>query len=314
MKKRGLCLLLLAVLLLSLAGCGSGNTDTAPADTGAGWSEQATDNQAADSPAEDTTSPATQALQNAKIIRTGNMDLQTQTFDETDTFLRTLTEQQGGYLEASSVSGEPGSRYAEYTVRVPQEGYDAFFTQVGEQCHVLYSASQSENITEQYVDVETRLSALRTKHERLLALLEQAGTMETIIALESELADTEYEIERLTGSLRQYDSLVSFSTIYLTVQETASLDPVAEGNSFVSELGQALRRGAHGVAVFLRGLVLFCATLWPLLVLAAAALAVVFYLRRRKKKTAPSPQLPPTDAEPPQPTDIPPDDGDNKTP
>ena len=49
------------------------------------------------------------------------------------------------------------------------------------------SSSQSQNITEQYVDLETRLSSLRTKHQRLLDLLAQADSMETIVALESEL-------------------------------------------------------------------------------------------------------------------------------
>lgn len=297
MKKRWIVLGLCALLLLwPLAACGSGaggSTDAAlgngAADGGSGWSE---DSAAAES-GEAAVTTAPQALQNAKIIRTGSMDLQTQDFDETDAFLRGLTEQQGGYLESTSVSGETGSRYADYTVRVPQEGYDAFFAQVGENCHVLGSSSQTQNITEQYADLESRLASQRTKHERLLALLAQADSMETIVTLESALADTEYEIEKLEGSLRQYDSLVNFSTIHISLRETASLDPVSTGNSFFSELGRALRSGGHGVVAFLRGFVLLCATVWPLLALFAIALAVFLGLRRRRKAKQQPPALPP---------------------
>lgn len=299
MKKRWLTLSICLLWLLTfLTACGgsSQSNETAAAD-GASNSEgwfQTTDEAAP----QDTSTPASQALQNAKIIRTGQMDLETQDFEETDAFVRTLTETQGGYLESTSVSGDPGSRYGSYTVRIPQEGYDTFFAQVGESCHVVSSSSQSQNITEQYVDLETRLSSLRTKHQRLLDLLAQADSMETIVALESELADTEYEIESLTGSLRQYDSLISFSTIDLSVREVSSLSPVSEGNSFFSELGQALKNGSHGVLSFLRGLILVCATIWPVLLLAAVVVVVIWQIRRRRKAKAQPPVLPPLDDTP----------------
>lgn len=290
MKKRWLILSICLMLLLTLTACGgSQGSDTAAADgasTPEGWSENS-------SAAQDTATAASQALQNAKIIRTGQMDLETQDFNETDTFVRTLTETQGGYLESTSVSGDPGSRFASYIVRIPQEGYDAFFAQVGESCHVVSSSSQSQNVTEQYVDVETRLSSLRTKHDRLLALLEQADSMETIVALESALADTEYEIESYTASLRQYDSLINFSTIDLSVREVASLSPVSEGNSFFSELGRAFKNGSHGVVAFVRGLILVCAAIWPVLLLAAAIVVIIWRIRRRRKAKAQPTGLPP---------------------
>lgn len=295
MKKRTISLLLICMLLLTLlAGCGgaassadggmasaaSGAAADASPEAAKGWDAMQDTNASA--------SPLTTALQNAKVILTGNMDLQSQNFDETDAFLRQLTADLGGYLESTSVSGDVGYRYADYTVRVPQKNYDTFFAQVGEQCHVLNSSSQTQNITEEYVDLEARLASLQTKHDRLIALLEKADSMETIVTLESALADTEYEIERLTGSLRKYDNLVDFSTVYLSLCEVRTLDPVTEGNSFASELGQAFQNGGHGLVSFLRGLLLFAASIWPLLLLLviAAGIAVVILRRRRAASDA----------------------------
>ena len=302
MKKRWLSLSISLILLVSLLTACGGSADSKANSTaagtaagGSGWTQDAAEDGAAEA---DSSAPASQALEHAKIIYSGDLEVQTQDFEQTDTFLRALVSQLGGYLESSSVSGEPGKRYGSYTARVPQEQFDPFFAQVGDNCHVIYSASQQENITEQYVDVETRLSSLRTKHDRLLALLAQADTMDAIIALESELADTEYQIESYTASLRQYDSLVDFSTIRLAVSEVSSLDPVAGGNSFFSELGKALRSGGHGILSFARGLILVCAAVWPVLVLAAVAVLVIVRLRRCRKAKMQPPKLPSVDKAP----------------
>ena len=100
--------------------------------------------------------------------------------------------------------------------------------QVGELCHVTYQEQDSDNVSEAYYDTESRLITQQTKLERLQTLLAQAETMEDIITIESAISDTELEIEQLTGTLRQYDSLVDFSTVYITLQEVYQLSNVEE--------------------------------------------------------------------------------------
>ena len=58
-------------------------------------------------------------------------------------------------------------------LRIPQEKFEVFYEQLGSSVHVVYSSRSSEDVTEQYTDIETRLATLTTKHERLLALLDQ---------------------------------------------------------------------------------------------------------------------------------------------
>lgn len=278
-------MLVLCLLTSLLAGCGAGggqhsaggNPDTAASpEDGGGWS---------DAGHTSSTAPSSPAREHAKIILEGQMDLQTQDFDLADAFLRSLATDLGGYLEAVSISGEEGYRYAEYTARIPQAQYDGFFVQVGEQCHVRSSSSYARNVTEDYVDLEARLTTQRTKHSRLLALLEKADNMESIVALQTELSSTEYEIERMTGSLRKYDSLIDFSTVELTLQETRALDPISKGNSFASDLTKAFQSGTNGIVQLLRGTVLLLVMFWPaVLILAAAGAIVLLRIRRAKAR------------------------------
>ena len=288
---------LVFALLLTGCGAGSGKSHAGSAAPGeqyesaqdtadGGWSSN-------QSTAGEGTAPSSPALQNAKIILQGEMDLQSQAFDEADAFLRTLTADLGGYLESTSINGETGYRYAAYTVRIPQKQYDSFFAQVGEKCHVLSSSSQAQNITEEYVDLEVRLASQRTKHARLLALLEKADSMETIIALQTELANTEYEIERMTGSLRRYDSLVDFSTVSLTLSEVRALDPVADGNSFGKQLTQSFRQGASGFLSLVQGVILFAVMLSPFFItLLVIAVVLIVISRRIYRKKAEKAKLP----------------------
>ena len=69
--------------------------------------------------------------QNAKLILSADLTLETQSFDRAGADIEALAAGAGGYIEASSVSGELGGRYASYTLRVPQEKFETCFAQLG---------------------------------------------------------------------------------------------------------------------------------------------------------------------------------------
>ena len=66
------------------------------------------------------------------------------------------------------------------------------------------------------------------EQERLLSLLEQAETMEEIIALESRLTEVRYQLESMESQLRTMDNQVSYSTVYLSIEEVEHFTPPAE--------------------------------------------------------------------------------------
>lgn len=287
MKKRLLPLFL--ALLLSLSACGSssgGTTNSAAAgDSSAdnGWAEAAMD-------AADTAGGAdfSAVRRNAKLILNADLSLETQDFEKSAADIEKMTAEAGGYIESSGTYGDTGSRSANYTLRVPQEKFEQFYAQLGENMHVVSRSRSSEDVTEQYTDIETRLATLQTKHERLLSLLEKADKMEDIIALENALADCEYEIDSLTGSKRRYDDLVGFSTFYINLREVQTLTATADGTGFGAQLSQAAKTGARGLADVVRGTILGVVMFWPavILVIAGTAAGVILHRRRKAKRLA----------------------------
>lgn len=287
MKKRLLPLFL--ALLLSLSACGSSSGGTASsaaagdASADNGWAEAAMD-------AADTAGGAdfSAVRRNAKLILNADLSLETQDFEKSAADIEKMTAEAGGYIESSGTYGDTGSRSANYTLRVPQEKFEQFYAQLGENMHVVSRSRSSEDVTEQYTDIETRLATLQTKHERLLSLLEKADKMEDIIALENALADCEYEIDSLTGSKRRYDDLVGFSTFYINLREVQTLTATADGTGFGAQLSQAAKTGARGLADVVRGTILCVVMFWPavILVIAGTAAGVILHRRRKAKRLA----------------------------
>lgn len=182
---------------------------------------------------------------NAKLIREANLSIQTTEFEKAVADLEALVIEMGGYFQNASLRGGSyrnanANRTGDYTIRIPAEQYDSFMGQTGNLGYVTSRNETTENIGEQYYDTEARLKTQKTKQERLLSLLEKAENMEDIISLETALSDVEYEIERLSSTLNRYDSLVGFSTIYLTLNE---VHKVSEETGVTNTLGQRMSKG-----------------------------------------------------------------------
>ena len=163
MKRRVLASIL-TLLLLSLTACG-GSKAEAPART----EEAAKSEPMAEAPAagemnygsdmmydavmEESKSEAGGATvpQEQKLIITARMELETTEFEPAVQGLNDLVAEFGGYFENSSIANrKSGSRWADYTVRVPATRYELFMNQVGELCHETWREASAQNITEAY--------------------------------------------------------------------------------------------------------------------------------------------------------------------
>lgn len=308
MKRRGLALFLAALftaLALTACGGGAGGSTSAASSTYASggtsassgydggehtgaqefwgfYGEDAAEPAAAREEAQK--EPQNDRLANAKMVYTANIEAETMDFDACAADLEALVEEMGGYMEyASAGSYSDGLRAGSYTVRVPSARFTTFLKSVGELSHIVDQSKSSENISERYYDTESRLTTQKTKLERLQLLLAQAENMEDIIALESAIAETELQIEQLTGSLRHYDALVDFATIEIRLREVPRLTTVEETPpSFASRLGNAFAGGLYSFGDFLQGLAIFLAYNWTWLALLAVIVLLAVRASRRR--------------------------------
>lgn len=297
--KRIITLLLTLVLILLLAGCGrmAGSVDSvaAPMDFGDGYWNTVDSNGSNEdyTTADDAAEPGAMEAENsgaaqtdrpAKRIYTGYMEMQTQDFDAAASGIDALVEELGGYFQQSSTSnGSSGYRRASYTIRVPAEQFETFFQKAGELCHVTYSTTNTDDVSESYYDTEARLETARIKLGRLQELLAKATSMEDIITIESAISETEWDIENLSGTLRHYDALVDYSTINVELSEVYKLSGQDGAvTTFGGRLGQSFVNGLKSVGNALEDFAVWLAYSWFWLLVIAAVIVVIVRVARRK--------------------------------
>ena len=173
-----------------------------------------------------TTNSVSVSAEQRKIIYTSSYTVETTEFDNAVTNLEKLCVKYGAYYENSESYGskENANRNGHFTVRVPVQNYNAFKSEAGDIGVITRSSENNRDVTEIYVDTEARLQSAKVREERLLEILANADTLDDVLLLERELADVRYEIESMSGSLRKYDSLISYSTIDIHIREV--VEPV----------------------------------------------------------------------------------------
>ena len=321
MKKRKVSLKVLSLMIVSgllLTGCGgssksydtaSGAMETAASayDGGNGYlsddiysyngyKSETTQTEAEEAAVEESGSTAqTPEVQDIgrKLIRNVNLEVETETFDELLLTVEEKTERLSGYIEqsytynGSSYYGR-GTRNASLTIRIPAENLSAFLSSIAEVSNVI---SRNENVTDvtvQYVDMESHKEALVTEQDRLLELMEQAETVEDIITIESRLSEVRYQLESMESQLRTMDNQVSYSTVYLYIDEVEKLTPVEEQSTWEkisTGFVNSLCGVGNGLADFVIGFIINLPylILWGL-ILAAVILAIRAFVRGREKR------------------------------
>lgn len=293
--------LIIATNILFLAACGSANNagitteskDQAAAPSyGMETADMAISTEESAIESQDSTSLESQAevindtsqISGQKLIKDVSMSVETRTFDD---FLTELTSQianLGGYVENSDVSG--GSyQYDNYrtgyiTARIPEDRLEGFVKIVKEKGNVIRTSEQTTDVTLQYVDIESRLKALKIEQETLMNLLENAANMEDIIAIQSQLTQVRYEIESKESQIRTYDNLVNYSTVRIDITEVERETPI-ETETFASEIKAKFSNNLYSIKEgFLNFVIEFIAAL-PYIVV-WAVIIFIFSIGGRK--------------------------------
>ncbi len=299
MKRRiHLLAILLAVSLL--AGCGGSSKEYAAYDSAATESASM-QNGKAESPememVEDSIAAGTEISEviqeNRKLIRTFDIQIQTKEFEEVVAGIQVKVQELGGYIESSSLDGgsvyyDRYNRYSRMTVRIPSDELDSFVANVKETANVTHISEDADDVTLQYVDVESHKAALETEQARLLELLEMAETVDDIIMIESRLSEVRYQLESYTSQLRTLDNLVDYSTVHIDISEV-DRETKVEPKTFWEEVTSDFSDSIYDVGRGFRNFAIWFLGSSPYLVLWAVIIAVIVFVlklfgRKRRMK------------------------------
>lgn len=194
-----------------------------------------------------------------------------------------------GYIVESNVYLESDeTSTGKMVVRIPEEHFETFLSEAeAEASKVLEKNVTGQDVTEQYVDLSSRVKSKRAVEERLLAFMKDAEKTEDLLKISTDLAKIQEEIEVLVGKINYLENQTSFSTIELTMYENRVIIPEIENKDlntwektkkqFITSTNSLLSIGS-GIIVFIIG------NLPVLAFLAIIAGVVVLVIKRRKIK------------------------------
>ena len=224
-----------------------------------------------------------QASTSPQIIYTANLSLESKDYDTARAALDAALNDAGGYLESSSEYSDVGSsRSVNLTFRVPEENYQSFLDAVAQAGNVTYKSQQADDVTTQYMDVETRLANLEAQRTRLQELQAQADNLSDLLQIETSLTDVQSQIESWQSQLDWYSNQVQQCTVYVNLSEVQNYTPTDE--SFLGSVGAAFAQGWSNFVNGLQQLAVWLAGAWPVVLVVAAAAAGFAVWRKKRKK------------------------------
>ena len=222
-----------------------------------------------------------------KIIKNGNLSVETLEFDKFVSDLAAAVAQYNGYIEESSTYGSRKYRSADYTIRIPYKQYDSFIGVVGNLATITSSSESIENVTLQYVDIEARLNALKAERDSFMELMDKAETIDEILQIQSYLTDVNYQIESYTSQLRALENKVSYSTIRINVSEVVRItpeEPKTVWERISTGFSESLYNVKEGLKSFFVGFVVATPYLAVYAVFVAIIVVVIVVIIKASKK------------------------------
>lgn len=209
-----------------------------------------------------------------KLIKNGSIEFEVGSVSDTKTKITALVTEAGGYISSDNQNNYSGAPRFEQVARIPSDKLDDFVTKIEGLAKKVDSKSIStQDVTEEFIDVETRLATKKELEARYRDLLKQAKTVKDIIEVETQLNNVRGEIESMEGRLKYLTSQVSFSTLSISYYEAVSGN-YGFGYRFMNSFGE----GWRALLDFVIGL--FAA--WPFVIM--IGLGIWLFIRWRRNR------------------------------
>ena len=205
-----------------------------------------------------------------------------------------LVAAKGGAIFDSNVEvGQPETATATVTVKVRPQDLEDLIAGLGGLGELVGRTQQTEDVTDQLADTESRISTAQASVDRVRALLAGATNLDDVVRIENELTIRETNLEQLLASQRNVTARVQLAT--LTVVLTPAPKPVpvavievgAKADRSSSSVGAALRSGWNRFVLIVHAIVVALAYLAPLLGLALIGGLVAIVLTRLNRRRSP---------------------------
>ncbi len=221
-----------------------------------------------------------------RIIRNGSIELSVKDTKETVAEIRQITEAANGLISESYIyETRDGLHHGHMTLRIPETRFDLLMEQLEELGKAANVQFSQQDVTMQYVDLESRLNNQKAQEERLREILEMAENVEEVLEVERELYRVRGEIESMTAQFTYLQDQVAYSTILVTLREesipTETISP-SPFEDFGSRISQALIGSINFLLQVISVLAIAMVALIPIAIVLAIPVTLIWLLVRKR--------------------------------
>ncbi|MBS4204131.1 DUF4349 domain-containing protein [Lederbergia citrea] len=289
MKRQSIFILLLSSLFVLMAACSSSDLSESGKSDSAGSNEIAMKSEMDQSTAEDSVEEKSGEINtNRMIIHQANLQVNVKNLEKAQLKIEKKVNEYGGYIVESNVYRENDETVSgRIMVRVPEKYFQKFLTDAEEEAiNVLERNVTGQDVTEEYVDLESRVKSKRAVEARLLEFMNNANKTGDLLKISSDLAQVQEEIEVIVGKMKYLENQTSYSTIDIYMIEKSVRIPGIDNENLdtwektkkqlASSINFLLAAGSELIVFFIGNL--------PVIVILLLVGAGIYFMIKRKKK------------------------------
>ncbi len=216
------------------------------------------------------------------IVRTGEMSLVVEDVIGARDEIAQLAVRLDGYVVSSRISGEEQDMRGTITIRVPADKFEQALAEFRELAvRVKSESTDSRDVTEEYVDLKSRLRNAEATESQYLALLEKAKEVEDILRIYDSLSQVRREIEQIMGRIQYLERTSSMSLVEVRLEPEATAKPLVRAGWSALE---ALKSAVRGIVTF--GQWLGTIAIWLLIFTPVwgTILGIIYWRYRRRRR------------------------------
>jgi uncharacterized protein DUF4349 len=163
------------------------------------------------------------------VIKTAQISLQVESVRDAEAAVRAKVQALGGYVVKAENSGSDEDMTATITFRVPAQRFDESLTGLqGLAKKVLSRTVSGDDVTEEFVDLQSRLRNLEATRDRLTTFLDKATTVDEALKVNESLSQIQGEIEQVKGRTQYLKQSAALSTITVSLAPVPAVAPLVE--------------------------------------------------------------------------------------
>jgi len=227
--------------------------------------------------------PGVTATVDKKIIKTGNLSLKVEKAETAAESITNIAKLNKGEVSNSSFyESGAGVKSGYITIRVPYDSFDKAFAEIKKVAtQVVSEASNAQDITAEYIDLEARLKNTQAEEASFVSLLSRSGKIEEVLSVTKEVARVRGEIEQLQGQMRYLNSQTDMSTITTQISEDVEIAAVSQDWRPWEKVKLSVRKFLANGQGFIDGLIAFIIVILPMLVIYGLIIWLLYWIAKK---------------------------------